>query len=100
MTLGSRETARTILEVRNLEKFEQDLVDAGGLGGRVVTCDQEGIVEGGSGGAEGDDVDEGVVEEAPVELGEGSGEDHGEDQEDFEESGELAEDAGRERAIA
>ena len=100
MTLGSRETARTILEVRNLEKFEQDLVDAGGLGGRVVTCDQEGIVEGGSGGAEGDDVDEGVVEEAPVELGEGSGEDHGEDQEDFEECGELSEDAGRERAIA
>ncbi len=57
-------------------------------------------MEGGGGGAEGDDVYEGVVEEAPVELGVGGGEDDGEDEDDFEEGGELAEDAGGERAIA
>jgi hypothetical protein len=57
-------------------------------------------VEGGGGGAEGDDVDEGVVEQARVKLRVCGGENDGEDQEDFEESGELAEDAGREWAVA
>ena len=57
-------------------------------------------MEGGSGGAEGDGVDQDVVEEAPVELGVGGGEDYGEDEDDFEEGGELAEDAGWERAVA
>ncbi len=66
----------------------------------MVTCDQKGVVEGGGGSAEGDDIDEGVVEKAPVKLGEGGGQDDAEDQDDFEEGGELAEDAGREWAVA
>ncbi len=57
-------------------------------------------MEGGGGGAEGDDVDEDVVEEAPVELGVGGGEDYGEDEDDFEEGGEFAKDARREWAVA
>ena len=57
-------------------------------------------MEGGGGGAEGDDVDEGVVEEAPVELGIGGGEDDAEDEDDFEEGGEFAEDARGKRAVA
>ena len=56
-------------------------------------------MEGGSSGAEGDDVDEGVVEKAPVELWEGCGENDGKNQDDFEEGGELTEDAWREWAI-
>ena len=66
----------------------------------MVTCDQEGVVEGGGGGTEGDDVDEGVVEEAPVELRVSGGQDDAEDEDDFEEGGELAEDAGGEGAVA
>src|ERR1700743_3559284 len=40
------------------------------------------------------------MEKAPVELGVGSGEDDGEDEDDFEEGGHFAEDAGRKRAVA
>jgi hypothetical protein len=57
-------------------------------------------VEGGGSGAEGDCVDEDVVQEAPVELGVGGGEDYGEYQDDFEEGGELAENARRKWAVA
>ena len=57
-------------------------------------------MQGGRAGAEGDGVYEDVVEKAPVELGVGGGQDYGEHQDDFEEGGELAEDAGRERAVA
>ena len=66
----------------------------------MVACDEEGVVEGGGGGTEGDDVDEGVVEKTRVKLGVSGGEDDSEDQEDFEECGELAEDAGWEGSIA
>ena len=66
----------------------------------MVAGDEEGVVEGGGGGAEGDDVHERVVQEAPVELRIGGGEDDAEDENDFEESGELAENAGREGAVA
>ena len=65
----------------------------------MVACDEEGVVEGGGGGAEGYDVDEGVVEKTRVKLGVSGGEDDSEDQEDFEECGELAEDAGWEGSI-
>ena len=57
-------------------------------------------MQGGGSSAEGDGVDQDVVEEAPVELRVGGGEDDGEDEDDFEEGGELAENAGREWAVA
>jgi len=66
----------------------------------VVEGDEEGVVEGGGGGAEGDCVYEDVVEKTRVKLRVGGGEDDGEDKDDFEEGGEFTEDAGWKRSIA
>ena len=98
MELCAPDVAKNPAELNSKTKR---LFDAGGgWGWRVVTCDQEGVVEGGGGGAESDDVHEGVVEKAPVELWVGGGEDHAEDENDFEESGELAENAGGKRTVS